>query len=707
MPRGTKHYLLVVCLGVALVPAMALGRPVRAPAPTTEPQSTAQSTEADRLDTITLTSAIPLPSDPLPFAPVPSNPMPAMPSQVRDIATLKAGLDALAAGDAASARKSRDLLPADVLDRHILTWAIAMSGDPAVSSSEIAKAAQILSQWPGAEALRNNSERALYREKPDPKTVIEAFAKAEPQTIQGTKMLARAHLALDETEAARAVLSPFWRTEKLEAADEAAIIKEFGAVLTVADHRFRMERMLYAERPKSAQRVAELAGAKPLADAWIAVLRNDKKAGKLLDAVPAAQRSPGYLFAEAKYLRRAKKFAEAADVMLKAPRDKVALVDPDEWWTDRRVLARELVDHGDIKTAYQLVAAHSAERTRNIVDAEFHAGWYALRGLDDPKTAAVHFARIAQVADGPLSLSRAYYWLGRAAEAGGPGNATAYYQKAAVFGTAFYGQLAAARIGSSNISIAYPEASNVDRQNFAAREAVRAIRRLEQAGYPSRADILYRDLAQQMVSPGELALLAAMAEKRGDHFLALRVGKIAASRGLNIGALSHPVGVIPASADISGAGTALAYAIARQESEFNVGAVSGAGARGLLQLLPGTAKEVAKKSGLPYSKDRLTTDAGYNATLGAAFLSEQLVRFDGSYVLTFAGYNAGPRRAREWIAKYGDPRGQSIDAVVDWIERIPFTETRSYVQRVMENYEVYKMRLSGKFDIVDDLVNGR
>ena len=219
--------------------------------------------------------------------------------------------------------------------------------------------------------------------------------------------------------------------------------------------------------------------------------------------------------------------------------------------------------------------------------------------------------------------------------------------------------------------------------------------------------MLYRDLAQQMVSPGELALLAAMAEQRGDHFLALRVGKIAASRGLDIGALSHPVGVIPASADISGAGKALAYAIARQESEFNVGAVSGAGARGLLQLLPGTARDVAKRSGLPYSKERLTTDAGYNATLGAAFLGEQLGRFDGSYVLTFAGYNAGPRRAREWVARYGDPRGKSLDAVVDWIERIPFTETRGYVQRVMENYEVYKMRLSGKFDIADDLVNGR
>ena len=186
-----------------------------------------------------------------------------------------------------------------------------------------------------------------------------------------------------------------------------------------------------------------------------------------------------------------------------------------------------------------------------------------------------------------------------------------------------------------------------------------------------------------------------MAEKRGNHFLALKIGKIATARGIDIGALSHPVGAIPASADISDAGEALAYAIARQESEFNVGAVSHAGARGLLQLLPGTAKEVAKKAGMTYSKDRLTTDAGYNATLGAAFLGEQLGRFDGSYVLTFAGYNAGPGRAREWIKRYGDPRGKDIDTVVDWIERIPFAETRSYVQRVMENYQVYKMRLSG------------
>jgi soluble lytic murein transglycosylase len=629
------------------------------------------------------------------------------PVKSADIAALKSGLDALTAKDLGRARAVRDALPAASLDHHILAWAIALRGGSDISSGEIAAAAQALPGWPGMAALRRNSEKALLRENPAARTVVQAFGATKPQTAEGMTILARSLVALDQPERARALLSPFWRTEKLEAKDEAAIVKEFAPLIPVADHRFRMERMLYADRVNSAQRIAELAGAKQLADAWSAVLRNDKNAGKLLDAVPSAQRSAGYLFAEAKYLRRGEKISEAAAIILKAPQDKASLVDPDAWWIERRVLSRELMDARDMKTAYRLVAAHSAESPSNAVDAEFHAGWYALRGLNDAQTAAKHFSRIAEIADGPVSLSRAYYWLGRAAEAGGPGDAKAYYGRAAGYGTAFYGQLAAARIGRGGITVTYPAPTSADRQQFSRREPVQAIRRLEGAGHAWRADIVYRDLAQQLTAPGELALLAVMAERRGNHFLALKVGKIAASRGIDIGALSHPIGAIPESAKIDGPGKALAYAIARQESEFNIGAVSRAGAMGMLQLMPGTAKELAKRSGLPYSMQRLTSDAGYNATLGAAFLGEQLSKFDGSYVLTFAGYNAGPRRAQEWVKRYGDPRGKDIDTVVDWIERIPFAETRSYVQRVMENYQVYKMQLSGQFNIATDLVNGR
>lgn len=623
---------------------------------------------------------------------------------VGDVSALKEGLDELSSGDSAGALAVRDRLPAHSLDHEILSWAIALGGG--LSSHDIIAAERELAEWPGADALRRNAERALYREGAPASEVLAALGDRQPQTMEGVIALARAELASDRREAAHATISAFWRKAKLEAKEEAAIQKEFGSLLTRADHRFRMERMLYCDRVNAALRVADEAGARKLAEAWGSAIRDRRNAGELLEAVPAAQRSAGYFFIKAKYLRGKEKYEAAAKVVLAAPRDAEAIVDPNAWWIERRVLSRELLDIGKVEAAYEVAAGHAAESPVQAADAEFHAGWYALRGLHKPAVAARHFRRIAEIADGPISLSRAWYWLGRAAEAGGPGDAGAYYEQAARYGTAFYGQLAAAKLGRAAIPAEYPSPTNEDRQSFAAREAVQAIDRLEAAGYVSRADILYRDLAGELTSPGELALLAAKAEKRGDHHLALRVGKIAASHGLDIGALAHPMGAIPPSARIPSAGKALAYAIARQESEFNAAAVSSAGARGLLQLLPGTAKEMAKEVGLGYSRQRLTTDPGYNAALGAAYLREQLDRFEGSYVLTFAGYNAGPGRAREWVKRYGDPRGKDIDEVVDWIERIPYTETRNYVQRVMENLQVYKMRLSGRVDVAGDLSKG-
>ena len=239
------------------------------------------------------------------------------------------------------------------------------------------------------------------------------------------------------------------------------------------------------------------------------------------------------------------------------------------------------------------------------------------------------------------------------------------------------------------------------------REHYRAIQKLEAANYGWRAHIIYRHLARNLKSPGELALLALRAEKQGNHNLSLQVGKLAYTRGLTADTLAFPLGAIPKSAKISSVGKALAYAIARQESAFNPRAVSGAGARGLLQLLPGTAKGVARRSGLPYSKAGLTKNPGLNASLGAAYLAEQRAKFNGSYVLTFIAYNAGPRRATDWVAKYGNPRGRSVEEIVDWIERIPFTETRNYVMRIMENYQVYKTRIAGgKLTIERDLRAG-
>ncbi|MCO5063057.1 MAG: lytic transglycosylase domain-containing protein [Rhizobiaceae bacterium] len=620
---------------------------------------------------------------------------------------LRRGLAALRFKRSTEALSIRDGLPANSLDRHVLSWAIALYGGDGIASAEIARTARELSRWPGAEDLHRRLERSLMAQSAPPEVVRELLDGRTPITPEGAIALARSRLADGDRAGVHDALAAMWRSEKMDPQVETIILNEFSDILTVVDHRVRMERMLYSEDVPAARRVAPLAHSEPLFDAWSAVLDNARSSRALLDAVPGELRSPGYSFARIKGLRKSGRLAEAADLMMKAPTVADVLVDPHAWWIERRLLARNLYESGKIRLAYRLVSNHAAETPTDRADAEFTAGWYALRGLKDPSTAERHFARINAFAEGAISRARAYYWLGRAAEDAGDPASMQHYAAAAGFGTTFYGQLAAARIGRPALNLPSPEPTEQDRRRFAAREEAKAIDRLISAGQPQYASRLYLALARQMESAGEIALLAGMAENSGNHFIALKVAKAAAQRGLDVGSLSHPLGVIPDDADIAGAGKALAYAIARQESEFNVGAVSGAGALGLLQLMPGTAQETANKIGLAYSPQRLTIDPAYNATLGAAMLNEQLGRFDGSYILTFAAYNAGPRRVAPWIARYGDPRGQPVDKVIDWIESIPFTETRAYVQRVMENYEVYKMRLYGRFDIVSDLTKGR
>lgn len=621
---------------------------------------------------------------------------------------LKQGLDALSNRDASAALSARDALTAGSLDHHLMTWAIATSGLRGVPSSEIAQAQRELTGWPGLSRLRANSERALFAENPPAAQVLAAFGNTAPETVQGAIILARAHEEQGNGVNAARILRPFWIGYPLDKDLEDQILREFGSVMSVGDHRDRMDYLMYRGRTAQAQRFSELGKAASLYKAWSAVAANAKNSAALLASVDRSlQEDPAYLFARIEYLRRQDQYAQAAALLERAPKDRGEMVNSAEWWNERRIIARGLADQDNYSAAYRIVASHNAKSATDIVDAEFHAGWYALRGMKDTAKASQHFERILKASTRPLSASRAWYWLGRSAEAGGPGNAADYFSKAAGYPATFYGQLAAARLKLPALTVSYPSPSNQDRRLFESREAVRAIDRLDQAGHAKRADALYKALADEMNSPGELAILAARAERNNSHAVSLEIGKSAFNRGLDVAALAFPLGVIPTSADINGSGKALAYSIARQESAFNPAAISGADARGLLQLLPGTAKAVAARHGMPFTAAKLTSDPGYNATLGAHYLGEQIDAFDGSYIMTFIAYNAGPRRVPEWIARYGDPRRKNIDDVVDWIERIPFPETRNYVQRVMENYQVYKVRLGQKTDIVSDLRFGR
>ena len=620
--------------------------------------------------------------------------------------SLEEGLDALTTKDARRALAIRAGMAPGSLDRKILAWTIALSGQEDIPSGEIAAISRDLPDWPGHAAMRRHGEEAMARENPPAQTVISAFGNSRPESVEGAILLARAHLSRGNKKAANAAIAPIWHGERLSKAEERDILNQVGTVLSREDHRIRMHAMFYRGYEDEGLRMGGLAEQASLARARHAVNERSKDAASKIKAVePSSQRDIGYTFARIRQARITDEYREAARLLLASPRDPSVLINGDAWWEERKRVARGLLDEGDARTAYRLVSEHSAQSATDRVEAEFHSGWIALRFLNDAARARTHFEKIIQISSTPISLSRGHYWLARASS--GPA-ATEHYRKAARHAGSFYGQLAAQHLGQRQLALSNPRPSAGEWSRFASRELVQAIIKLEEAGYDWRAKVIYRHLAETLQSAGELAILAARAEKRGDNTLALQVGKIAHSRGLDVDTVSWPIGAIPANSKIGKTGTALAYSIARQESAFNVAAVSHANARGLLQLLPDTAKMMAKKTGQKYSYKRLTTDASYNASLGAAYLSEQLDNFGNSYILTFVGYNAGPGRSRNWVEKYGDPRGKPIHEVVDWVERIPFNETRNYVQRVMENYQIYKTRLAGgRLDIEGDLRFGR
>jgi soluble lytic murein transglycosylase len=642
--------------------------------------------------------------------PVAAKPAVTAPTGALDSVGLRLAVKLIDNGDLAAATIAAYALP-DKVDIKIVDWLVATSGSPDVPSSRILEVTRKVADWPGQNLLRIRYEQALAREKPAPEEVIRVLGAGKPVSDDGLLLLTRAYVASGRKADAAALIRAAWRERDFSASDEKDILGEFADLLTPSDHKARMDRMLYDEKAVDALRVASLLGKdqSDLAKAVVQVIKRQKTAGKAIDALGGALgRDPLVTYSRVQMLRRDEKFEDAAALLNSATRDPKALVDPDAWWIERRLISRALIEKGNASLAYKVAAGHSAQSATYRAEAEFHAGWYALEFLKDPATAKKHFAAIAAASTMPLSQSRAEYWLGRtSAAAGDKPDAAAHFKRAAAYPTTFYGQLAMARLGSDRIALSRPPAADAGaRQRFEDRELVKVIEHLTAVRYADRAGLFYRYLGETLTDPAEIALLAGMAESSGEHQIALQIGKSAAVRGLPVETLAFPTSAIPTDAKTPSVEKSVVFAIARQESAFNPEAVSSAGAMGLLQLMPATAKQTAKSIGVAYSKSRLTSDPGYNATLGAAHLGELVGNFGGSYVMTFAAYNAGSSRVTEWVRLHGDPRDPGVD-VVNWIEMIPFTETRNYVQRVMENLQVYRARLGEPALVIEaDLKRG-
>lgn len=410
-------------------------------------------------------------------------------------------------------------------------------------------------------------------------------------------------------------------------------------------------------------------------------------------------------------LWRARKYDAAEEKLAELTQSREALGLPAIWADRRRRLARRAARYGRTERAYLLASQHylTPEDGYAYADCEWIAGWVALRRMNDPTRALIHFNRFAAAVETPISLGRAGYWQGRAYQALGDSTAaTAAFARASVHQTSFYGQLAAAEIGTPpNLVIAMQTLPDWRTNAALQSDDVEAAVILHFADEDGLAFQFFTHLGQNLNSTRDVAALADLALHIGQTHFAVRIAKHAARRGTILMPAYYPVTELSGYA--SKVEPALAMAIARQETELNPRAISPVGARGLMQLMPRTAKKVAKWIGEPYSKARLTEDWQYNARLGQSYLAEQIATFGGSYVMAAAAYNAGPHRVDKWIGDFGDPRLPGID-IIDWIETIPFRETRNYVQRVIEALYVYRSRLSGAagpMTILDDLNRGR
>ena len=613
------------------------------------------------------------------------------PPPAKGSAAFKAALGLVAKGDYAEAYEAAKAVPSDV-ERRTVQWAAIYFGGGKVDYASVLRFSTDAPGFAGTDIFKTRLEQALTKAAPDHATVIKLLGGAMPSTIDGQIALAQAYMAQGKSERAAGIARTIWVDNFLDRGSEAKVLSRLGDLLTAADHWDRAVHLMMHDRASAVERLTKYMtpAQQSLATARNATSRNANNAKKLLDDVdPAFKKHAVYYFSRAQRARQFELWDDAIEWLDKIPG---TAVDGNEIWYERRTLIRQLLALNDAKRAY-LAAAHYTEGPEGrLVEAHFHAGWIALSFLKQPKAAIPQFQEMTKHSTLADSVTQANYWLGRAfTAAGDTESATAAYKAAAAHGTVYYGILARAELGMPEVELRGLPEWKSNQAAFDTSDTVRAVRLLAENGEADMAIPLLSSFGRGFETGGELMLAARLAQEVGAHDLAISIAEAADKRGAPLDLFSFPKDGMPTD-KLASVDAAAVYAIARQESRFRVDAVSSAGARGLMQLMPGTAKETAKKVGVEYSSKRLTTDPGYNALLGSTYLAAQLKRFDGSLVLAAAAYNAGGGNASKWIKAFGDPRADTVDPVI-WVELIPFQETRTYVKRVLGNYVVYQARL--------------
>ena len=590
----------------------------------------------------------------------------------------------------------------DPLPLKILRWMdYSRSGAPG-RFFDIAEFIEKNPDWPRQKALCKHAEEALAAE-PD-NVAADWFKRFPPVGAVGKVRSAEILLNSGNPEGGLAALRAAWIDGDFGPLDERNFLARHLTSILPDDHEKRLDRLLWDGQNDAARRMLPLVltGWRNLGEARLALAGLAPNAEILTARVPGSLRGdPGLVYQELRWRTKREMIASAVQILLSRPGDPVR---PSAWWAERQTIARRVLATGNASLAYRIAEQHGVIEGNAYSEAEFLLGYIALRHMQDPALAFDHFSRILTRVSTPYAKARAGYWSGRAAEAQAkPEFAAKLYAAAAEHMVTFYGQLAAHRLGDDAPPHPVPEPvpDPAELVRFNQNEVVRATRIFLELGYRDQSKAFLLQLADHVRAPMQFAILATLAETNGRTDLAIAVAKRAIDAGTPLMVHGYPVTAVPSGGTVE---HSLLYAITRQESAFDREAVSRVGARGLMQLMPATANEIADKMKLPFSTERLTADGIYNVLLGRAYLETLIEDFGGSYALAIAGYNAGPGRVRQWLRDYGDPRGGSID-MVDWIESIPLSETRNYVQHVLENLQIYRGQIgrNSAFSLVSDL----
>ena len=582
----------------------------------------------------------------------------------------------------------------------VVRWRYLIDRASGASFADISSFMESHPNWPNADTTQRNAERAMPVDMPAAQ-VIAFFNGREPVSGEGMLNYGAALLATGNTGEGPIWIRRGYVAGTFTAGREAAIRQQYGQYLPADADKLRLSALLWEDDFAGAQRMLDYvdAGTRAVGTARLKLRSNTKGAQKFIDAVPAALRDDfGLMYDIGRWYRRSEQYTVGARYMAKAIRDPAIPIPLDTWWDEKSSHIRMAIKERRWNDAYAVSASAGLLEGADFAEAEFLAGWMQLRFIGDTSRAFAHFDRIAPSVSTPISLSRGHYWTARArAAAGDAEGAAVEYTSAAKGPETFYGQLAAAALSASpsitidmSTSVSSGAISTLERD-----ELVQAIAMLSAIGDTTLLPRFVGALGDRLQDRADFETAAALLMQLGRPAMSVRVAKKAMQKDLHIFHFAYPTLRLP---PYRGKGEspdpAFVLALLRQESEFDPNARSGADARGIMQMLPATAKMTANRHGIAYEAGRLLGDWEYNATLGMAHVRDLLDQFNGSYVLVAVAYNAGPGRANQWIKEFGDPRSPGVD-VVDWIERIPFSETRNYVMRLMENTGVYRAMLAG------------